>query len=191
MASTMDIGPNFLPTDGHFRHVISSLYSLWFGFYLILVMYYSVWLDCQCEVVIFTTWSTFFVYCFIFPSAHNYCLLWNLLCQFLPLLPVCIFKFNWLCATSFKWRKQLSWRRNYRFIWIWLRWENVRILNACEVRFENSITRVTVRHHEACREISKSCSDRRNFQFTPIDYGFFFSHVLPLTIAFKLLYVFL
>ena len=28
---------------------------------------------------------------------------------------------------------------------------NIRIFNDCEVRTENSVMRVTVRHHEACR----------------------------------------
>ena len=27
----------------------------------------------------------------------------------------------------------------------------IRIFNGCDVRIENSVTRVTVRHHEACR----------------------------------------
>ena len=30
-------------------------------------------------------------------------------------------------------------------------WKNIRIFNGCEVLIENSVTRVTVRHHEACR----------------------------------------
>ena len=30
------------------------------------------------------------------------------------------------------------------------RCKNIRILNGCEVRIENSVMRVTVRHHEAC-----------------------------------------
>ena len=32
----------------------------------------------------------------------------------------------------------------------------IRILNGCEVRIENSVTRVTVRHHEACRVMPNS-----------------------------------
>ena len=28
---------------------------------------------------------------------------------------------------------------------------NIKILNGCEVRIENSVTRVTVCHHDACR----------------------------------------
>ena len=33
---------------------------------------------------------------------------------------------------------------------------NIRIFNDCEVRIENSVTRVTVRHHEACRVMPNS-----------------------------------
>ena len=56
---------------------------------------------------------------------------------------------------------------------------NIRIFNGCEVLTENSVTRVTVRHHEDW-----------NFQFAPKNhYGFFFLQTLPSTIAFKLEYV--
>ena len=33
---------------------------------------------------------------------------------------------------------------------------HIRIFNGCEVPIENSVTRVTVRHHEACRVMLKS-----------------------------------
>ena len=47
---------------------------------------------------------------------------------------------------------------------------------------ENFVTRVTVRHHEACR----------NFQFASKNhYGFFFLHTLPSTTAFRLEYLLL
>ena len=60
----------------------------------------------------------------------------------------------------------------------------IRIFNGCEVLIENSVTRVTVRHHEQLPEW-------RNFQFAPNNhYGFFFLHTLPSTITFRLEYVF-
>ena len=34
--------------------------------------------------------------------------------------------------------------------------QNIRIFNGCEVQIENSVTRVTVRHHEACRVMPNS-----------------------------------
>ena len=34
--------------------------------------------------------------------------------------------------------------------------ENIRIFNGREVRIENTVTRVTVRHHEACRVMPNS-----------------------------------
>ena len=53
------------------------------------------------------------------------------------------------------------------------------IFNGCEVLIENSVTRVTVWHHEW-----------QNFQFAPKNhYGLFFLHTLPSTIAFRLEYV--
>ena len=60
------------------------------------------------------------------------------------------------------------------------RQQNIRIFHGCEVLIENSVTRVTVRHHEACRVTEF-------FQFEPKNhYGFFFLHTLPSTIAFRL-----
>ena len=56
---------------------------------------------------------------------------------------------------------------------------NIRIFNVCEVRIENSVTRATVRHHEACRVIPNSYPEWRNFQFAPNNhYWFFFLHTL-------------
>ena len=37
--------------------------------------------------------------------------------------------------------------------------ENIRIFNGCEVLIENSVTRVTVRHHKACRVMPNSYSE--------------------------------
>ena len=34
--------------------------------------------------------------------------------------------------------------------------ESIRIFNGCEVLIENSVTKVTVRHYEACRVMPKS-----------------------------------
>ena len=52
---------------------------------------------------------------------------------------------------------------------------------------ENSVTRVTVRHHSCDAE---QLPEWRNFQFTLKNhYGFFFLHTLPLTITFRLEYV--
>ena len=71
----------------------------------------------------------------------------------------------------------------------------IRIFNGCEALIENSVMRVTVRLHEACRVMPKSLDaeqlpEWRNFQFAPKNhYGFFFLHTLPSTIAFKLEYV--
>ena len=63
----------------------------------------------------------------------------------------------------------------------------IRIFNGCEVRIENSVKRVTVRHHEACRVRPNSYPEWRNFQFAPNShYGFFFLHTFPSTSAFKL-----
>ena len=42
----------------------------------------------------------------------------------------------------------------------------IRIFNGCEVRIENSVTRVTVRHHDACRVMPNSYSEWRNFEFS-------------------------
>ena len=66
----------------------------------------------------------------------------------------------------------------------------IRIFNGCEVRIENSVMRVTVRHHKACTAMPKSYLERWNFHFTPNNhYGFFFLHACFLTLAFKLKYV--
>ena len=55
------------------------------------------------------------------------------------------------------------------------------------MRIENSVTRVTVRHHKACRVMPNSYPEWRNFQFAPNNhYRFFFLHTLPSTIAFRL-----
>ena len=57
--------------------------------------------------------------------------------------------------------------------------------NGCELQIENSVTRVTVRHHEACRVMPNSYAERRNFQFAPNNhYRFFFLHTVPSTIVY-------
>ena len=67
---------------------------------------------------------------------------------------------------------------------------SIRIFNVCEMRIENSATRVTARHREGCRVMSNSYPKWWNFQFAPNNhYGFFFLHTLPSTIAFRLEYV--
>ena len=61
--------------------------------------------------------------------------------------------------------------------------------NGCEVRIENSVTRVTVRHHKAWRVMLNIYPEWWNFQFAPNNnYGFFFLHTLPSTIAYRLEY---
>ena len=68
----------------------------------------------------------------------------------------------------------------------------IRIFNGCEVWIENSITRVTVQHHDACRVMLNSYSEWRNFQFEPnIHYRFFTLHTLLSTVAFRLEYIFI
>ena len=63
----------------------------------------------------------------------------------------------------------------------------IRIYNGCEMRTENSVTKVTVRHRETCRVMPNSYPEWRNFQFAPNShYGFFFLHTLPSTIAVRL-----
>ena len=63
------------------------------------------------------------------------------------------------------------------------------VFNGCEVLIENSITRVTVRLHEACRVMPNSYPSD-GIQFAPMNhYRFFFLHTLPSTIAFRLEYV--
>ena len=62
--------------------------------------------------------------------------------------------------------------------------------NGCEVLIENSVTRVTVRHHEACRVMPNSYPSDGIFNLhrrTIMD--FFFLHTLPKTVAFRLEYV--
>ena len=55
----------------------------------------------------------------------------------------------------------------------------------------NSVTRVSVRHHKACRVMPNNYPEWWNFQFAPnIHYGFFFLHTLPSTTTFRLEYLF-
>ena len=66
------------------------------------------------------------------------------------------------------------------------------IFNGCEVLIENSVSRVTVRHHDACRVISDSYAEWRNFQFAQNNlyrFFFFFLHTLSSTITFRLEFV--
>ena len=66
-------------------------------------------------------------------------------------------------------------------------WRIITIFNNCSVRIENSSTKVTVWHHEACKVMPNSYPEWRNFQITPNNqYRFYFLHIFPLTIAFKL-----
>ena len=54
--------------------------------------------------------------------------------------------------------------------------ENIRNLNGCEW-IENSVMRVTVRHHGTCRVMQNSYPEWKNFQFAPNNrYRFFFLH---------------
>ena len=63
---------------------------------------------------------------------------------------------------------------------VWKRGCIIRILNGCEVRIENSITKVSL-------VMLNSCPEWWNFQFALNNYyRFFFLHTLPLTTAFKL-----
>ena len=66
--------------------------------------------------------------------------------------------------------------------------QNIRIFNGCEMQIENSVTRVTVRHHEACQVRAEQLSQVTEFSMRTSQplYGFFFLHTLPLTIAFRL-----
>ena len=50
---------------------------------------------------------------------------------------------------------------SHRQVWI------IRTFNGCEVQIENSVTRVTVRHHEPHRLMPNSYPEWRNFQFAP------------------------
>ena len=55
--------------------------------------------------------------------------------------------------------------------------QNLRIFNCCEVRIDNSVTRVTVWHHEACRVMPNSYHEWQKFQFAPNNhYRIFFLH---------------
>ena len=66
---------------------------------------------------------------------------------------------------------------------------SIRIFNGCLVRTENSVMRVTLRHHKACRVMPNSYPKWQNFQFPPNNhFGFFFLHTTASTIAFKRLY---
>ena len=58
--------------------------------------------------------------------------------------------------------------------------KNIRLFNGCEVRIENSVTRVTFRHHVACRVMPDSYPEWQNFQFAPSNhFGFFFCIHFP------------
>ena len=51
----------------------------------------------------------------------------------------------------------------------------IRIFNGRKVLIENSVTWVTVRHHEACQVMPDSYPELQNFQFEPYNhYRFFF-----------------
>ena len=66
----------------------------------------------------------------------------------------------------------------------------IRIFNGCESLIENSVTRVTIRHHEACRVMPNSYPNDGIINLhrrTIMD--FIFLHTLPSTIAFRLEYV--
>ena len=66
----------------------------------------------------------------------------------------------------------------------------IKVFNGCEVRIQNSITRLTVQHHELCQVMPNSKLERRNFQFALNNhYRFFFLHTLPSTTACRLEYV--
>ena len=68
--------------------------------------------------------------------------------------------------------------------------QNISIFNGCDVRIENSVTRVTVRHHEAVRVMRNSYPEWRNFQFESNNhYEFSFLLTFPSTIAFKRYFV--
>ena len=46
----------------------------------------------------------------------------------------------------------------------------IKIFNGCEMRIENSVTRVTVQHHEACQTVIPSDGIFHLHQTTIIDY---------------------
>ena len=58
------------------------------------------------------------------------------------------------------------------------RTRNIRIYIGCEVRIQNSVTRVTVMHHEVYRLMPNSYPGWQNFQFTPNYHYRFFSCLL-------------
>ena len=63
--------------------------------------------------------------------------------------------------------------------------ENIRIYHGCLVWTEISVTRVTVRHHKACRVMPNSDTEGQSFLSTPNSHGsFVFLHTLPVFIAF-------
>ena len=65
--------------------------------------------------------------------------------------------------------------------------KNIRIFNGCDVQIENSVMRITVRHHEACLVMLNSYNKWRKFQVTPNNHcRFFFLHTLPSKSAFRL-----
>ena len=64
--------------------------------------------------------------------------------------------------------------------------QTIRISNGCEGT-ENSVTRVTIWNHEACRVMLNCYLEWRHFQFAPNKhYGFFFLQILPSTNPLKL-----
>ena len=66
------------------------------------------------------------------------------------------------------WKKAVTWL-----------WKTIRIFNGREVRIENSVTRVTVRHHEAVPSDAEQLSRVTEFSFEPNNhYRFFFFHEL-------------
>ena len=57
--------------------------------------------------------------------------------------------------------------------------KNIIVFNGCEVRTENSVTRDTVRHHNACQAMPNSYPQWQNFQFAPNNhYEFSCKHFL-------------
>ena len=72
----------------------------------------------------------------------------------------------------------------------WKLYENMKILNGCEVWIENSVTKLTVTHHEARGVIQNSYPEWQEFSVcTQQPLWFFFLHTFPSTTAFKLIYV--
>ena len=53
--------------------------------------------------------------------------------------------------------------------------KNIRIYHECKGRIEKSVPRITVRHHEACRVMTKADPEGQIFLSYPyMDRGFFF-----------------